>query len=361
MQLALKLALEGCGTTSPNPSVGAIITKDGITVGQGSTQPAGQSHAEVVAIEMAGEQALGGTMYVTLEPCCHYGRTPPCTDAIIAAGIKEVRIAALDPNPQVCGNGIAKLEQAGISVNIDNSIDTIELYEGFAKHIVTNLPFTIAKFAMSLDGKISTRSGESKWITGPESRAIVHNVRKTCDAILVGVNTVILDDPQLTARDQQGLPLDHQPLKVIIDTHGRTPPTSRFLSEPGQSLLFCSENAPTEKVSALIQAGARVIHTKQSQDGQIDLPSVMEHLGEIGVVKALIEGGGSIIGSFFDSGLIDKVYAFSAPIIIGGINAPSPVEGLGVQLMKEVYELRHIKYTQVGKDLLTIGYPTRRS
>ena len=272
-----------------------------------------------------------------------------------------MRIAALDPNPQVCGNGIAKLEQAGISVNIDNSIDTIELYEGFAKHIVTNLPFTIAKFAMSLDGKISTRSGESKWITGPESRAIVHNVRKTCDAILVGVNTVILDDPQLTARDQQGLPLDHQPLKVIIDTHGRTPPTSRFLSEPGQSLLFCSENAPTEKVSALIQAGARVIHTKQSQDGQIDLPSVMEHLGEIGVVKALIEGGGSIIGSFFDSGLIDKVYAFSAPIIIGGINAPSPVEGLGVQLMKEVYELRHIKYTQAGKDLLTIGYPTRRS
>lgn len=361
MQLALKLALEGCGTTSPNPSVGAIITSDGIVVGQGYTQPAGQSHAEVMAIEMAGSKAFGATMHVTLEPCCHYGRTPPCTDAIISAGIKAVKIATLDPNPEVCGNGITTLEQAGITVEIDDSIDTMELYEAFAKHIVTNLPFVIAKFAMSLDGKISTNSGDSKWITGDESRAIVHDIRRTSDAIIVGVNTVILDDPQLTTRNQQEHPLDHQPLKVIIDTHGRTPPNSRLFSEPGEVLLFCSENAPSEKVAALIQVGAKIIQTKQSQNGQIHLPSVMEHLGHNGAVKVMVEGGGTILGSFFDNELIDKVYAFCAPIIIGGINAPSPVEGLGVHLMNQVYELRNTRYAQVGNDWLTIGYPARRS
>ncbi|MBO55696.1 MAG: riboflavin biosynthesis protein RibD [Dehalococcoidia bacterium] len=361
MQLALQLALEGCGTTSPNPSVGSVIVNGGTVVGQGRTQPAGQSHAEIAAIEMAGEKTVGATMYVTLEPCCHYGRTPPCTDAIIAAKISRVKIATLDPNPQVSGNGIKALEEAGISVEVDDSVDTIELYEGFAKHIVTNLPFVIAKFATSLDGKISTNSGDSKWITGSESRAVVHEMRRTCDAVIVGVNTIIADDPQLTARDQNGQALNQQPLKVIIDTHARTPTTSRFLSEPGEALLFCSENVSSERVSEIKQSGANVIPTKQSQEGLIHLPSVMEHLGRIGVVKVIIEGGGTILGSFFDNGLIDKVYAFSAPIIIGGMNAPSPVEGIGVQRMNEVYELRNIKYSQMGNDWMTVGYPIRRS
>ena len=303
MQRAIDLARQALGTTSPNPPVGAVVVRGGETVAEGFTLPAGQRHAEIVALQQAGELSQGATLYTTLEPCCHFGRTPPCTQAIIAAGIQRVHLAAIDPNPRVSGCGRAELEAAGLEVAVGEESDAAQvLYEAFAKHITTGLPFVTAKFAMSLDGKIATHTGDSKWITGPEARGVVQQMRRECDAVMVGVNTVLADDPQLTARDLQGKSLPRQPIRVVLDSHCRTPPESKLMREPGTIIIATSsEDAPALLVARLEAAGAEVYLGPAGRDGRVDLPSLLAKLGHRGVVSLVAEGGGMVLGSLFDA------------------------------------------------------------
>ena len=364
MGQAIELAREALGATSPNPAVGAALVKDGRVVGRGATQPPGQSHAEVAALAEAGELARGASLYVTLEPCCHWGRTPPCTRAIIEAGVSEVVVAATDPNPAVAGRGITELRDAGIAVSLlyqhPDEYDAIrELYEGFAKHIITGLPFVVAKFAMSLDGKIATHTGDSKWVTGPAARALVQRMRRETDAIMVGANTVLADDPQLTARGDDNRPFPRQPIRVALDSHCRMPVESQLLRQPGQTLVYTTPNAPAANVRGLERAGAEVAPVSATPAGLVCPKEALADLGRRGVVNLLVEGGGKTLGSLFDAGLVDKVQAFVAPVIIGGANAASPVEGLGAELMAHTRRLEKASIRQIGDDWLITAYPQK--
>lgn len=360
MERAFVLARHALGSTSPNPAVGAVVVKDGAVIGEGATLPPGQRHAEIGALEQAGASAQGATLFVTLEPCCNFGRTPPCTRAVIDAGIKKVHIACVDPNPSVSGRGCRELEAAGIQVVKEESQEARELYEAFARHINTGLPFVTAKFAMSLDGKIATHTGDSQWVTGLEARGLVQRMRKECDAVMVGINTVLADDPQLTARDGKGAPRERQPLRVVLDSHARTPPGSRMLREPGATLIFTLAEASTGKVNELERAGAVVIPTGAGPDGRVDLRAVLSELGRRDVVSLLVEGGGIVLGSLFDAGLVDKLQAFIAPVIIGGEGAASPVEGRGVLRLADAWRLERTRLEAIGTDWLVTGYPVRR-
>ena len=359
MQRALALARQALGTTSPNPAVGAVVVKEGAVIGEGFTLPTGQRHAEIGALEQAGAAAQGAELYTTLEPCCHFGRTPPCTDAIIAAGVKTVHLAIIDPNPQVAGRGCAQLQAAGIQVVVEDTQGAQELYEGFAKHIQSGIPFLTAKFAMSLDGKIATHTGDSKWVTGAASRRVVQEMRRECDAVLVGINTVLADDPQLTARDEGGSPLPQQPLRVVLDSQCRTPPDATMLVEPGNTLIVTSQNASPARIAELADRGAQVLPVPLNEQGRVDLPEVMAELGRRDVVNLLVEGGGIVLGSLFDAGLVDKVYAFLAPKIIGGEAAPTPVGGTGAPIMSQSFQLERTRWEQIGEDWLIVGYPVR--
>ena len=362
MERAIHLAQQALGATSPNPAVGAVIAAEGRVLGSGHTQPPGGPHAEIMALGEAGPSAKGAALYTTLEPCCTYGRTPPCTDAIINSGIKEVYIGAIDPNPRVSGNGAAQLQAAGIDVKFAGDADvTRELYEAFAKHINTGLPFVTSKFAMSLDGKIATRTGDSKWVTGPEARGRVQRLRREADAVMVGVNTVLADDPQLTARNEDGKPLSRQPLRVILDSRCRTPPNARLLREPGATLVLTTGEAPEERTSALARAGAEVLTACQPGETRVDLAVAMKELGRRGVVSLFVEAGGILQGALFDAGLVDKVFAFIAPVIIGGVQAASPVEGAGPELMAGTQRLHRTRLEQYGPDWLITGYPKEDS
>ena len=361
MRRALALAEKALGTTSPNPSVGAVIVRDGIVVGEGFTQPPGQAHAEVVALQQAGRGSRDASLYVTLEPCCTYGRTPPCTQAIIAAGISEVHAATTDPNPRVNGKGLSELEAAGIKVHRgEGQEEAREMYEAFARHVNTGLPFVTAKFAMSLDGKIATHTGDSKWVTGPLARGYVQEMRRTCDAIMVGVNTVLRDNSRLTARDTDGNLLSRQPLRVILDSKARTPTDATLLSEPGLTLVAVTGLAMEDRIAALREAGAEVLQFPETAEGMVDPCALLQALGARGVVSLLIEGGGALLGSLFDLGMVDKVAAFIAPKIIGGISAPSPVGGKGSVSMSQVVDIERAKVKRVGDDVLIIGYPMPR-
>jgi diaminohydroxyphosphoribosylaminopyrimidine deaminase/5-amino-6-(5-phosphoribosylamino)uracil reductase len=329
--------------------VGAVVVRDGEIVGEGYTQPPGQAHAEVVALQAASDQARGATLYVTLEPHSFHGRTPPCTDRIIAAGIIQVYVATLDPNPQVAGRGVTILRDAGITVHVgENEAEAKELIEPHAKYITTGLPFVTVKYAASLDGKIATRTGDSKWITGPESRAYVHQLRAASDAIMAGINTVLADDPQLTARKSDGSTLPRQPLRVIVDSRGRTPPTARLLSEPGHTLIAVAEQN-------LNISGDDVV-SMPNMDGKVDLAELMQELGRREITSVFVEGGGTLIGSLFDLRLVDKVIAFIAPVIIGGQSALSPVGGLGAENMSDALRLSRVKLQRFGDDVAVTGY-----
>lgn len=362
MGQAIDLARQALGSTSPNPAVGAILVREGVIVGRGATQPPGQSHAEVVALNQAGKEARGTTLYVTLEPCCHWGRTPPCTRALIEAGVSAVVVAVTDPNPVVAGQGVAELREAGIPVSMlpDDCPDreeARELYEGFAKHISTGLPFVTVKFAMSLDGKIATRTGDSKWVTGPDARELVQQMRRETDAVMVGIKTVLADDPALTARDSAGRPLARQPLRVALDSHCRMPAQSQLLHQPGQTLVYTTATAPSRNVRGLEETGAEVITLGATAVGQVCPEEVLADLGRRGVVNLLVEGGGLTLGSLFDGRLVDKVQAFVAPVIIGGVEAASPVEGAGAELMAQALRLERTSIRQIGPDWLVTGYP----
>ena len=356
MDRALSLATQSLGSVSPNPSVGAVVVKDGVIVGEGYTQPPGREHAEIVALRQAGTKAQDATLYSTLEPCNHHGSTPPCTKAIVHAGITEVRVAARDPNPNVNGGGIQALKDAGLRVRLGEGQRRAKLLmEAYFKYEEKDMPLVTAKFAMTLDGKIATYTGDSKWISGDRARWEVHGLRRTSDAVMVGINTVIVDDPRLTARDNRGKPRVKQPLRVIVDSLGRMPINATMLSEPGKTLVAVSTATPDARES-LMEAGARILEAA-ADDGSVDLESLLRQLaGDMGVTSLCVEGGASILGSLFDKGLVDKVVAFVAPTIVGGREAPSPVEGRGVGLMSEAIKLERVKWDRYGRDIAITGY-----
>lgn len=358
MEQALSLAKLALGQVSPNPAVGAVVVKNDAVVGHGYTQPAGSDHAEIMALRQAGEQARGGVMYVTLEPCRHYGRTPPCSQAIIAAGIAEVHLAMLDPNPVVSGRGKEGLEWEGIKTYVGEHEEAAkQINEAYAKFITTGIPFVTAKFAISLDGKIATKSGDSKWISGEEARKQVHNLRYTTDAIMVGVNTVLADDPLLTCRccGGRGGTARKQPLRVVVDGKGQTPPTAQLFSEPGKTLLALGRPATPEEVTAFAQVGAELLELPLTE-GLVDLEKLLKALGEREITSVLVEGGGILLGSLFDCGLVDRVIAFIAPIIIGGKEAKTAVSGKGVDKVADSLKLERVSVERFGEDLMVSGY-----
>ena len=357
MGQAISLAKLALGQVSPNPAVGAIVVKNDAVVGQGYTQPPGSSHAEVLALKQAGEEARGSVMYVTLEPCCHYGRTPPCSQAIIAAGITEVHLAMLDPNPLVSGKGKEELEREGIKVHVgEHEGDAREINEAYTKFITTGMPFVTVKFAMSLDGKIATKSGDSRWISGSEARRYVHYLRHTTDAIMVGVNTILADDPQLTSRcGDRGGRTRKQPLRVIVDSSGRTPLTAKVFGEPGKVLLALGIRVEPEEEKAFAQVGAELLELP-SEEGSVDLERLLKVLGEREITSVLVEGGGILLGSLFDRRLVDKVIAFIAPIIIGSQEAKTAVGGKGVDKVVDSIKLERVSTRNYDQDLMFSGY-----
>ncbi|MBM2825927.1 MAG: 5-amino-6-(5-phosphoribosylamino)uracil reductase [Dehalococcoidales bacterium] len=361
MKQALSLAKLALGQVSPNPAVGAVVVKDGVVVGQGYTQPPGSWHAEIMALKQAGEKARGGVLYVTLEPCSHSGRTPPCTQAIIAAGISEVHLAMLDPNPLVCGRGEDALQRENIKTYVgEHESEAKEISEAYIKYITTGMPFVTVKFALSLDGKIATPNGDSQWISGEESRKYVHYLRYTTDAIMVGANTVIADDPHLTCRyGGKGGEVKKQPLRVIIDGRGRTPLTAQVFSQPGKALLAMGKPVTPEKKEVLAKAGAELLELP-SESGMIDLAGLLRALGEREITSVLVEGGGILLGSLFDHRLVDKVIVFIAPIIIGGEAARTAVAGVGVDKVKDAFKLERVSVERFGEDLMMSGYLKNR-
>ncbi|UCH43621.1 MAG: bifunctional diaminohydroxyphosphoribosylaminopyrimidine deaminase/5-amino-6-(5-phosphoribosylamino)uracil reductase RibD [Dehalococcoidales bacterium] len=361
MKQALSLAKLALGQVSPNPAVGAVVVKDGEVVGQGYTQPPGSWHAEVMALNQAGEKARGGELYVTLEPCSHYGRTPPCTKAIITAGISEVHMAMLDPNPLVCGQGENELEREDIKTHVGEHQDEAkQINESYIKYITTGVPFITAKFAVSLDGKIATEDGDSKWISGNEARNYSHYLRYTTDAIMVGANTIIDDDPHLTCRyGGKGGTAKKQPLRVIIDGKGRVPSTAQVFKELGDVLIVVGDVVESEKKKALKRVGAELLELP-SDKGLVDLERLLKILGEREVTSVLVEGGGILLGSLFDRGLVDKVIAVIAPMIIGGSNAKTPVAGKGVEKVMDAIQLEGLSMEMYGKDLLVSGYVAKK-
>src|SRR4030042_1984125 len=360
MDRAISLARLRLVHASPNPAVGAVIVKDDVIVGEGYTQPPGSNHAEVVALLQAGEKARDATMYVTLEPCCHHGRTPPCTKAIIDAGIAQVHLSIIDPSLKVCGRGKAELEAAGIKTVVGEHEEAAqELNEAYIKFTSTGLPFVLGKFAMSLDGKIATKTGDSKWISGEQSRRYVHTLRSQIDAILVGVDTIIKDDPQLTARaGLDGGRLEKQPLRVVVDSHARPPPSARVLQLPGNTLIATTKEADLAKRRVLTEAGAEILELP-SKGGMVDLQELLNVLARRQIISLMVEGGAAVFGSLFEYGLVDKVLVFIAPIIIGGEQAKNPVEGKGVEKLSQATNLIRIRMESVGNDILISGYVAR--
>lgn len=358
MERALSLAKLALGQVSPNPAVGAVVVKDDVIVGQGYTQPPGSWHAEALALNQAGEQARGSVLYVTLEPCSHYGRTPPCSQTVIAAGISEVHMAMLDANPLVSGRGKDELEKEGIETYVgEHETEAREINEAYIKFITTGMPFVTAKFAVSLDGKIATRSGDSKWISGEAARKQVHSLRYTNDAIMAGANTVLTDDPRLTTRcgAGKGGTARKQPLRVIVDGKGRTPLTARVFNETGKTLVAVGKTVTPEEKAAFTQVGAELLELPSEQE-RVDLERLLKTLGERQITSVLVEGGSILLGSLFDSGLVDKVVAFIAPVIIGGEEAKTAVGGRGVDKVVDSLKLKRIKVEMFGEDLMVSGY-----
>ncbi len=359
---ALDLADRAVGRTSPNPAVGAVVVKDGLIVGEGYTQSAGSAHAEVMALAAAGTRAEGASLYVTLEPCDHQGRTPPCTDAIIHAGIRQVHASVLDPNPLVHGRGVARLEAANLSVVVgDHAAEATTLNQAFFHFIQTGRPFVTVKWAMSLDGKIATRTGDSHWVTGSDARRIVHRERDASDAILVGIGTVLADDPQLTVRqppeDAPRVPRIAAPWRVVFDSDARTPHDCALIRQNGdrRTIVFVADHAPDERIEQLRARGVEVVVTVAESDGRVSIDAVLANLAHRGAIRLLVEAGGGLIGAFVDRQKIQRVMGFVAPKVIGGRVAPTPVAGSGVATMAEAVALRDVVIRTIGSDVLFDG------
>lgn len=355
MARALELAAQACGRTRPNPMVGAVLVRDGLIVGEGCHQRAGGSHAEVFALQAAGDLARGATLYVTLEPCCHYGRTPPCTKALITAGVAEVHAAMLDPNPLVAGKGLAELERAGVrTVRGEHEAEAMRLNEDFVTYMTRRRPFVIVKYAMSMDGKIATRSGRARGLTGEAWQHELHILRSQVGAILVGVNTVLADDPLLTARlPDADTP---QPLRCVLDSTLRTPASARLLNPelPGKTLLVTTTRAAAGRVESMRERGVEVLVCGESR---VDLAALLRTLALREISSLLVEGGGTVAAAFVEAGLVDKIIAVVAPLIIGGAQAPTPVDGAGVAELAQALHLQSLQARQVGSEIVITGYP----
>ena len=362
MRLALELASKALGDTSPNPVVGAVIVKDGRVVGRGYHRRAGLPHAEAEALRQAGARARGATMFVTLEPCAHTGRTPPCCEAIIKAGIRRVVVAMADPNPRTDGRGIAWLRRAGIQV-LSGVLkeEAGRLNEPFTKYVTKRLPWVVVKIAQTLDGKIATRTGESRWISSAASRQLAHRLRRQVDAIVVGVNTVRRDDPLLTARDASRPARPHKPFKVIVDSHLRTPLTSRCLSRhsPAKTILATTERS-SRKHAPFLARGADVVVLPSSR-GRVPLTRLFRELARrYDVMSVLIEGGGEVIASALEARLVDRVVWSIAPIITGGRSSPSSVGGEGIARLSQAVRVKEMSVRGLGGDLVveaSVAYP----
>lgn len=349
MKLALTLAEKGAGWTSPNPMVGAVIVKDERVIGQGYHKRCGQPHAERDALASCTESPKGASMYVTLEPCCHQGKQPPCTDAILEAGITRVVVGSADPNPLVAGKGIQILEEHGVSVTKFVLEEECEaLNQIFFHYIKTKQPFVTMKYAMTMDGKIATCSGASKWITGEEARNHVHQQRCRHRAIMVGVGTVLADDPLLTCRIEGG----RSPVRIVCDSHLKTPPSSQLvataLSFPTILATCCQDQSRQE---AYIKKGCKVL-TLPEKNGHVDLRELMHLLGAMEIDSVLLEGGAALHWSALESGIVQKVMAYVSPKIFGGNSAKSPVGGKGVDLPEQAVYLKTKNVTRLGDDFL---------
>ena len=355
MRQALALAEKGVGFTSPNPMVGAVVVKDGKVVGQGWHHKAGGPHAEVFALEEAGDNARGATMYVTLEPCNHHGKTPPCSHAVLNAGIARVVAAMRDPNPKAKG-GLEYLQENGVEIQWGVcEPEALKLNEFFIKHVTTGRPFVVSKCAATLDGRIATRIGDSKWVTGEESRAYVHQMRHAMDAIMVGINTVRMDDPSLTARLEKGKGKD--PLRVILDSRLSMDPNAKMLRQESDSgtLIFCGSQAPEKKWEILQKNGAEIVQAPE-MSGFLNLDFVCRYLGQKGVSSLLIEGGGHVHSSALKSGIVDKLCLFYAPKILCGDDGVPMFAGPGPDFMADCIELKDISLHRFGNDIMVEGY-----
>lgn len=349
MRLALRLGRRGLGRTSPNPPVGAVVVADGVVAGRGYHQRAGAAHAEIEAMRMAGERTRGATLYVTLEPCAHYGRTPPCTDAVIAAGVRRVVFGSRDPNPSVRGNGMGRLQAAGIAVQSGIEQEACdELIAAFRKHVTTGLPLVTLKLAASLDGRIATASGESRWITGADSRRFVHRLRAANDAVLIGAETVRRDDPELTCRVRGG----RNPLRVILDGRLRVPLRARVLTNTraAATLVCTGRQAPATKVRHIQQQGVEVLRLRD-KGGSIAMKELLRALGERGIMSVLIEGGASVAAAAVAARAVDRLLIFYAPKLIGGDGRPM-LGPLGVRRLARAPRLGRVQVKRFAADVL---------
>lgn len=354
MSLALTEA-ERAGNVSPNPAVGCVIVADGTVVGRGYTQPPGGAHAEVVALRDAGERARGATVYVTLEPCSHWGRTPPCADALVEAEVAVVHCALPDPDPRVRGRGIDRLRRAGMRVTLgDGGEAATEHLAAFMTHRLAGRPLVTAKFAASLDGRIATRTGDSQWISSAETRAWTLQQRAGFDAILVGAGTVLADDPQLTARTLDGVLRARQPLRIVLDSRGRTPLTARVLGPGGATLIATTERSPAAWRDAVTAHGGEVL-CLDAVDGRVDVAALLAELGRRDLLTLLVEGGAAVHGAFFDNGLVDRVQAILAPLVIGGSDAPGAVGGAGPERLSQIARMTGVRVEHRGGDILVSG------
>lgn len=355
LQRALELAQRGVGRVEPNPAVGAVVADDhGKILGEGWHQVFGGPHAEINAFAAAGDSTHGATLYVTLEPCCHFGKTPPCTRAVIAAGIRRVVVATSDPAAHVAGKGIDELKAAGIQVEVGLLHDQARrLIAPFTRLMTTGLPWVHAKWAMTLDGKIATKTGSSQWISNSTSRAVVHQLRGRMDAIVTGIGTVLADDPQLTARPA-GL---RQATRIVLDSACRIPLSSKLVQTAREApvLVVASSSAPAMRIAALQAAGVEVLATPLTLEGQLDLYALAEELGRRRMTNVLIEAGSQVLGSFFDQCLINEVHVFVAPILAGGNSARSPLAGSGVDLMADASRLDHHDVQVLDGDVYVHG------
>ncbi len=353
MQHALALAEKGAGYVNPNPLVGAVIVKNGRVIGEGYHTKFGALHAEREALANTTENPKGATMYVTLEPCCHTGKTPPCTEAIIGAQLARVVIGIKDPNPLVAGKGIAQLEDAGIEVTVGICEKACRQQNAAFIHFITHqTPYIISKYAMTLDGKIATRTGHAKWITGEMARTHTHQTRARVAGILVGIGTVLADDPLLTAR----LPEAHQPIRIICDSNLLLPLNSQLVQTTHLApVLIATTVKDPAKHQPYLDRGCEVCVLPAKEDGHLDLKALVKALGARHIDSVLVEGGATIHGSFLDEGLIHEVHAYLAPKLFGGTEAPTPVKGQGVELATQALALTEISYHPLGEDLLIKG------
>ncbi len=353
MGAALRLARRAAGRTSPNPMVGAVVVRDGRVVGRGYHARAGADHAEVAALREAGAAARGATLYVNLEPCSHFGRTPPCARAVIEAGVARVVAGMIDPNPAVAGRGVQALRDAGIRVDATVREDECRrLNEAFVKHVTRGLPFVTLKLAASLDGRIATATGDSRWVTGPAARRYVHRLRNELDAVLVGSGTVLADDPQLTCR----LPGGRDPLRVVLDRRLRTPPTAKLVTQPHpeKTVLVTGNDAPEDRGKRLRDLGVQVWRFPVSR-GRISFRRVLRKLARAGILSVLLEGGAVTAAGAISEKAVDKVLCFYAPKFIGAEGLPM-VGDLGIERMRQCPRLAGTAVRRLGEDILVSAY-----